>query len=390
MTSRRPEILHRAGVRSVETSMKVPMADLPAQYAALKSELDSAVLAVLQSGQFGLSDTTARLEADIAALCGARHGVALNSGTDALLLSLMALDLKPGDEVITTPFTFVATAETVALLGLTPVFADIEPGTFNIDPAKVAEKITPRTKAILPVHLFGQMADMGELTRLACAHDLPVIGDAAQAIGCSHQGSPVAEWSLLTTLSFFPTKNLGAAGDGGMVLTSDDALAEKLRYLRFHGSKGTYQYKYVGVCSRLDNIQSAVLAVKLPHLDAWNEARRQNAAFYDERLAGVAGVTTPCRRADNVHTYHQYTLRVADGGRDALKAFLAERGVATGVYYPGPLHLEEAYRYLGGEPGDLPETERAAAEVLSLPVVPELRPEQREYVAESVRAFFGA
>jgi len=366
------------------------MADLPAQYAALQSELDSAVLSVLRSGQFGLSDTTAKFEADIAALCGAKHGVALNSGTDALLLSLMALDLKPGDEVITTPFTFVATAETIALLGLTPVFVDIEPGTFNLDPAKVEAKLTPRTKAILPVHLFGQMADMGELARIACAHDLPLIGDAAQAIGCFHQGRPVAEWSLLTTLSFFPTKNLGAAGDGGMALTSDDSLAEKLRYLRFHGSKGTYQYKYVGVCSRLDNIQSAVLAIKLPHLDAWNEARRQNAAFYNERLSGLPGLTTPCQRPDNVHTFHQYTLRITDGRRDSLKAFLAERGVATGIYYPGPLHLEEAYRYLGGEPGDLPEAERAAAEVLSLPVVPELRREQLEYVAECVRAFFGA
>jgi dTDP-4-amino-4,6-dideoxygalactose transaminase len=367
------------------------MADLPAQYAALKPEIDSAVLSVLASGQFGLTDATARLEAEIAARNGAEHGVALNSGTDALLLSLMALDLKPGDAVITTPFTFVATAETVALLGLKPVFADIAPDTFNIDPADVERKVTGRTRALLPVHLFGQMADMGELTRVAAAHgNLPIIGDAAQAIGCTHRGRPVGEWSALTTLSFFPTKNLGAAGDGGMVLTSNGALAERLRYLRFHGSKGTYRYKYVGLCSRLDNIQSAVLGVKLPHLDAWNEARRQNAAFYNDALANIDGLVTPATAPENVHTFHQYTLRVTGGRRDALKAFLAEREVATGVYYPGPLHLEEAYAYLGYRPGDFPESERAAAEVLSLPVVPELTAEQRAYVAESVRAFFAA
>lgn len=240
------------------------MADLPAQYAALKSEIDAAVLRVLETGMFGLTEETARLEQNIADLCGVRHGIGLNSGTDALLLSLMALDLEPGDEVITTPFTFVATAETIALLKLTPVFADIDPATYNLDPADVARKITPRTRAILPVHLFGQMADMTALDEIARAHSLPLIGDAAQAIGCFHHGKPVGQWSLFSTLSFFPTKNLGAAGDGGMVLTDNDEMAEKLRYLRFHGSKGTYRYRYIGLCSRLDAIQSAVLAVKLP------------------------------------------------------------------------------------------------------------------------------
>ncbi len=365
------------------------MADLPAQYAALKSEIDAAVLEVLATGMFGLTPATADLEARIARMSGVRFGIALNSGTDALLLSLMALDLEPGDEVITTPFTFVATAETIALLGLTPVFADIDPLTYNLDPTDTARKITSRTKAIIPVHLFGQMADMTALTALAKAHGLPLIGDAAQAIGCYHHGAEVAKWSLLSTLSFFPTKNLGAAGDGGMILTDDEALAEKLRYLRFHGSKGTYRYKYVGLCSRLDAIQTAVLGVKLPHIADWNEARRQNAAYYDSALQNIGGLVTPYTDPANVHTYHQYTLRVTDGRRDDLKAFLAERGVGSGIYYPGSLHLEEAYLRYGGKPGDLPVSETATGEVLSIPIMPELTAEHREYVARSVREFFG-
>lgn len=364
------------------------MADLPAQYAGLKKEIDTAVLQVLASGQYGLTEATAEFEATVARKSGVRHGIGLNSGTDALLLALMALDCRPGDEVITTSFTFVATVEMIALLGLTPVFADIDPETFNLDVAEVERKITPRTKAILPVHLFGQMADMDALSRLASAHNLPLIGDAAQAIGCEHQGKGVADWSLLTTLSFFPTKNLGAAGDGGMILTDDDALAEKLRYLRFHGSKGTYQYKYIGVCSRLDALQTAVLAVKLPHLDDWNEARRSNAAFYDRAFSGVSGLTTPKTLPGNLHTYHQYTLRVAGGRRDALRTFLADHEVASGIYYPGALHVQEAYLHYGGKPGDCPESERAAAEVLSIPIVPELTSGQREYVVETVKAFF--
>lgn len=368
--------------------MKVAMADLPAQYAGLKDETDRAVLQVLASGQYGLTEATAKFETLVAQRSGVRHGIALNSGTDALLLALMALDTKPGDEVITTPFTFVATAEMIALLGLAPVFADIDPATFNLSAADVERRITPRTRAILPVHLFGQMADMAALSALATAHNLPLIGDAAQAIGCSQAGREVAEWSLLTTLSFFPTKNLGAAGDGGMILTDDDDLGEKLRFLRFHGSKGTYQYKYVGVCSRLDALQTAVLSVKLPHLDDWNDSRRANAAFYDSAFANVSGLTTPITLPGNVHTYHQYTLRVADGKRDVLRQFLADRKIASGIYYPGALHLQEAYRHYGGKPGDCPHAERIADEVLSIPIMPELTAKQRDYVAETVCAFF--
>lgn len=378
----------------MQTPLRVPMADLAAQYAALKPELDTAVVSALASGAFVLGTTPSanaiveKLERDVAAFCGARHGIAVNSGTDALLLSLMALDIGPGDEVITPPFTFVATVETVALLGATPVFADIDPATFNLCPERVAEKITPRTKAILPVHLFGQLADMGALTALAGARNLPLIGDAAQAIGSAHRDQPVAAWSLLTTLSFYPTKNLGAAGDGGMILTSDDALSEKLRMLRFHGSSASYTYRYVGICSRLDGLQAAVLNVKLPHLNDWNEARRANARFYDEAFQGLDGLQTPCRRAENVHTYHQYTLRVPAERRDALRAYLAEQGVSSGVFYPSPLHTQEAYAHYGGSPGDFPESERACREALSLPVMPELSAAQREYVAQAVRAFF--
>ncbi len=364
------------------------MADLPAQYAALKGEMDAAVLSVLAGGMFGLTPATVNLETRIAEMSGVRYGIALNSGTDALLLSLMALDLSPGDEVITTPFTFVATAEVVALLGLTPVFADIDPATYNLDPVDVQRKITRSTKAIIPVHLFGQMADMTALSAIAEEHGLPLIGDAAQAIGCFHHGKPVAQWSLFTTLSFFPTKNLGAAGDGGMVLTNDEAMADKLRYLRFHGSKGTYSYKYVGLCSRLDAVQTAVLSVKLPHIDAWNEARRQNAAFYNAVLAGIDGLTTPRIAPENVHTYHQYTIRVPNGQRDALKTHLTKHEIGSGIYYPGVLHLEEAYLRYGGKPGDLPHAETATAEVLSIPVMPELLQHQREFVANTVLSFF--
>ncbi len=369
-------------------AISVPMADLPAQYRALKGPLDEAVGEVLASGAFILGEAVADVERQIAAVCGAKHGIGVGNGTDALLLSLMALGIGPGDEVITPSFTFVATVETVALLGATPVFADIDPATFNLDPVDVAAKLTDRTRAIVPVHLFGQLADMTEITRLARAHGVAVIGDSAQAIGSEHAGEKVAAWSDLSTLSFYPTKNLGAAGDGGMVLTSDDALAEKLRYLRFHGSNGAYEYRYVGVCSRLDALQAAILRVKLPHLADWNDARRANAAFYRAALANVDGICLPHERPENVHTYHQFTLRVPNHRRDALKAFLAEKGVASGIFYPSALHLQPAYQKLTCKTGDFPETERACAEVLSIPVMPELSPEQRDYVAENVRAFF--
>lgn len=360
------------------------MANLTAQYESLKTELEPAVLEVLRTGRFILGDAVSAFEEEVASLCGAEHGIGVASGTDALILALSAAGIDERDEVITTPFTFVATVEAIALLGAKPVFADIDPRTFNLDAADVARKITSRTKAILPVHLYGQPADIGPISDLAARHDLRIIWDGAQAIGCEYGGKGVGAYADAMSLSFFPTKNLGGAGDGGMILTNDSELAERLRYIRFHGSAGAYSYKHIGYCSRLDAVQAAILHVKLPHLGSWNEARRRNARAYNERLAGL-DVELPVESSDSKHVYHQYTIRSRD--RDALRHHLKALDIDTGVYYPGPLHLEEAYRYLGYGEGDLPEAERACREVLSLPVFPELTAEQLDYVASSVRSF---
>ena len=370
--------------------MNVPMADLPAQHQALKAELSAAFEHVLDTGQFIGGDAVKALESEIAAVCGSQHGVGVNSGTDALLLALRALDIGPGDEVITTPFTFGATAETICLAGATPVFADIDPGTFNLDADRAAAKITPKTKAIMPVHLFGQIVPMDRFTEIARQHGLVLVGDAAQAIGAAQQGRPLGAWGEVNTLSFYPTKNLGACGDGGMVLTDDPALALRVQKLRNHGSPRYAFYEEIGYCSRLDGIQAALLRVKVKYLHTWNDARRGNAAIYEARLSDLGGrVVLPCTLNGNRHIYHQYTVRVPDGRRDDLQKHLAGRGVQSAVYYPLSLHLQPAYAPLGGQEGDLPESERATQEVLSLPVHPELRPEQVEYAAESVRAFFG-
>ena len=370
--------------------MNVPMADLPAQHRALRSELTAAFEETMDACDFGgLGASTRALERETADFCGARHGLGVNSGTDALLLSLLALGVGPGDEVITPPFTFIATGETICLAGATPVFADIDPRTFNLDPAAAAAKITPRTKVILPVHLFGQLADMTRFAEIAKTHSLALLGDAAQAIGALHQNQPLGAWGDANTLSFYPTKNLGACGDGGMVLTDSDALAEQVKLLRFHGSGGKgYFHKEIGYCSRLDGLQAALLRVKARRLPEWNEQRRTNAAFYAEALAGLDGLVLPCTERGNHHIFHQYTLRVLDGRRDALQKHLASRGVQSAIYYPLPIHLQEAYAFLGYKAGDLPESELASAEVLSLPVHPELSREQAEFVAEAVRAFF--
>jgi len=370
--------------------MNVPMADLQAQHRALKPELTEAFDQVMAACDFGgLGENTFALEREIAQACGAKHALGVNSGTDALLLSLLALGVGPGDEVITAPFTFIATGETICLVGATPVFADIDPHTFNVDPDAVAAKITSRTKAVLPVHLFGQIADMTRLTALASAHGLAVLGDAAQAIGARHGGKPLGAWGDANTLSFYPTKNLGACGDGGMVLTDSDAVAEQLRLLRFHGSGGGYFHKRIGYCSRLDGMQAALLRVKARYLDGWSEARRRNAGVYDDVLRGLdARMALPCAERGNFNVYHQYTVRVAGGRRDELQRHLAGRGVQSAIYYPLPIHLQEAYAFLGYGVGDFPESERASREVLSLPVHPDLSPEQVQYAAEAVRAFF--
>lgn len=364
--------------------MRVPMADLRAQYQSIKREMDDAVRAVMENSAFILGPSVKALEEKIAEYSGAAYGIGVNSGTDALLLALAAIGVGPGDEVITTPFTFVATTEAIALLGAKPVFADIEPETFNLDPERIEERITPRTKAILPVHLYGQAADVARIFEIADRHGLRVIYDGAQAIGAMAHGRPIGAYGDAVTLSFFPTKNLGAAGDGGMVLTDDAELAEKLRFLRFHGSGGTYSYKHVGYCSRLDELQAAILMAKLPHLDGWTELRRRNAGTYRCLLSDL-GLVQPEEEPFNKHVYHQFTIRCRE--RDRLREHLKSNEIDTGVYYPGPLHLEEAYRYLGYGPGDLPEAERACREVLSLPVFPGLTEQQLAHVAHSILSF---
>lgn len=369
--------------------MIVPLADLPAQHRALRAELSAAFEHVMDSCRFILGDNVAALEAETAHATGVQYGLGVGSGTDALLLSLLALNIGPGDEVITTPFTFVATAEVICLAGATPVFADINPHSFNLDPVQVEARITPRTKAIMPVHLFGQSADMTRLGEIARAHNLALIGDGAQAIGATHAGKPLAQWSDLTTLSFFPTKNLGGCGDGGMVLTDSETHRNRIKTLRFHGSGGGYFYKEVGYCSRLDELQAALLRVKAAHINDWNGKRRANARRYDRGLGALSGrLCLPTTDAGNEHVFHQYTIRVLDGQRDALQKHLASQGIQSAVYYPLSLHLQEAYASLGMKEGDLPESEQASHEVLSLPVHPDLSDEQGDFVVQAVQSFF--
>ncbi|MGI4791037.1 MAG: DegT/DnrJ/EryC1/StrS family aminotransferase [Janthinobacterium lividum] len=371
--------------------MNVPMADLQAQHRALKNELSDAFEQTMAACDFGgLGANTSALEREISAYCGSVHGLGVNSGTDALLLALLALGVGPGDEVITPPFTFIATGETICLAGATPVFADIDPRTFNLDPDDAESKITPKTKVILPVHLFGQLADMTRFAQIAKTHNIAILGDAAQAIGATHQSKPLGAWGDANTLSFYPTKNLGACGDGGMVLTDREDLAEQVKLLRFHGSGGKgYFHKEIGYCSRLDGLQAALLRVKAQRLPDWNDQRRSNAALYEDALAGIDGLVLPYTEPGNHHIYHQYTMRVLNGRRDALQKHLASQGVQSAIYYPLSIHLQEAYAFLGYKEGDLPESDLASHGVLSLPVHPELSHEQAEYVAESVKSFFG-
>lgn len=366
-------------------TMHVPIVDLQAQYHALRDEIDKAIACVLESGRFILGENVQRLEEEVAVYCGARFGIGVASGTDALELSLAALGIRAGDEVITTPFTFGATTEVIVRLGAKPVYVDIDPDTYHIDVTAVERVITPRTRAILPVDLFGQMTDRAALWRIVQEHHLYLINDSAQAIGAQQNGEAVASRGHATAISFYPTKNLGAFGDGGIVLTNDEEIARRLRQLRVHGAEGgAYFYKVAGYCSRLDEIQAAVLRVKLRYLDIWNERRRHNARRYMELLQGTRA-SLPRTAPGNLHTYHQFTIRHPQ--RDALQQYLKEHGIATAVYYPLPLHLQEAYRCLGYRRGDFPHAERAAEEVLSLPVHPELREEQVEYVAAMVRRF---
>ena len=370
--------------------MRVPLLDLVAQYHATRDAVLPALLSVIERQQFIMGPEVSQLEAGVADLCRTRHAIGCASGTDALLLPLKTLGLRPGDEVITTAFTFFATAGTIHNAGGTPVFVDIEPGTFNISPEAIEAAITPRTRAIVVVHLFGQMAAMERILPIAARHDLPVIEDACQAIGARRRMDGAwrlaGETGWVGTLSFFPSKNLGGYGDGGMMVAQDDATADRLRRLRLHGGTRQYYHDEVGTNSRLDTIQAAVLLAKLPFLVGWSEARRRNAAAYGEGLAGLAPVRTPATDPASEHIFHQYTLQVER--RDDLQAFLKAREIGTAVYYPLALHLQPCFTHLGYRPGSLPVTERAMAEVLSLPIYPELTDAQRGWVVESIRAFY--
>jgi dTDP-4-amino-4,6-dideoxygalactose transaminase len=370
--------------------VNVPLLDLVAQYSAIQNDLLPALQAVIDSQQFIMGPAVAQLEAAVAHLSHARHGIGCASGTDALLLPLKALELQPGDEVITTPFTFFATAGAIHNAGGTPVFVDIDPQTFNLDPAAVEAALTPRTRAILPVHLYGQMAAMERLMAIAQRRSVPVIEDAAQAIGARR--SIDGEWRMagelgwVTGYSFFPSKNLGAWGDGGMMVTSDDQVAERLRKLRLHGGAKQYHHDEVGTNSRLDTLQAAILLAKLPHLAAWSARRREHAADYTAALSDVGPVTPPVVERNNEHIFHQYTLRVER--RDELQAHLKGKGIGTAVYYPIPLHLQPCFSDLGYKAGRLPAAERAAREVLSVPIYPELTRAQQDYVLDGIRGFY--
>lgn len=371
--------------------MTVPLLDLKAQFSAIRDEVMPALLAVIERQQFILGPEVEELEKAIAKLSATRYAVACASGTDALLLTLKALDLEPEEEVITSPFTFFATAGAIWNAGGKPVFADIEPETFNIDPAAVEAAIGPRTRAVVPVHLFGQMARMEDLLRIASGRGLVLIEDAAQAIGARRKID--GRWRMAGELgwagafSFFPSKNLGAWGDGGMIVTQDGALAERLRRLRTHGGLKHYHHEEVGTNSRLDTLQAAVLLAKLPHLGAWSAARREVAARYSEELSGVGDLVLPKVDQANEHIFHQYTIRTRR--RDALLEHLRARGIGCAVYYPTPLHLQPCFAGLGYKAGQFPEAERASREVLSLPVYPELDHAAQGKVIDAIKEFFG-
>lgn len=368
--------------------MKIPMLDLSEQYSTMRNEIIEKLDEVMSSSQFILGGHVKEVEEEISKRSNTSHGIGVGNGSDAIHIALQAAGVKEGDEVITTSFTFFATAGSIVRANATPVFVDIDPVTFNIDATKIEAAITEKTKAIIPVHLYGQMADMDAIMEVAKKHDLHVIEDAAQAIGSTYKGKQVGEMGSAATYSFFPTKNLGAYGDGGMIVSNHDEIAEQSRVIRVHGSKPKYHHHVLGYNSRLDELQAAILSVKLPHLNTWSENRRKHAAYYTEKLNKLVkdNVITPIEIEGNYHVYHQYTLRVER--RDELQAYLKEQGIATMIYYPIPLHQQPVFEDLGYKAGDLPETEKAAAEALSLPMFPELKQEQQDYVISKIMEFY--
>lgn len=370
--------------------MKVPLLDLKEQNDALRPEIEAALGRVLDTNGFILGGEVAELECELAGYCGTKYAIGCASGSDAILLALMALDVGPGDEVITTPYSFFATVSAITRLGATAVFVDIDPVTYNLDVQQVEARITPQTKAIEPVHLYGQCASMAALRTISDRYGIPLVEDAAQAIGAEENGVRAGAMGAIGAFSFYPSKNLGGMGDGGFVTTNDDALAKKLLALRVHGSEVKYYHKYVGLNSRLDGFQGAVLRVKLPHLDRWTEMRRANAQRYRELFTDLGlteQVALPVEVPSARHIYNQYVIRVA-GRRDELRQFLTEKGIGTDIYYPVPLHLQECFAYLGYRAGDLPDAERAARETLALPIYPELTADQQAFVVDSIREFF--
>jgi dTDP-4-amino-4,6-dideoxygalactose transaminase len=375
--------LARANGSFYAVAMQVKLLDLQAQYGPLRDEIRSAIDEVCDAQALILGPAVAKFEKHLADYCGVKHAIGVTSGTDALLVALMAIGIKPGDEVIVPAFTFFATAGCVARLGGKPVFVDVEPGSFNLNPDHLKKAITRKTRAIVPVHLFGQIAKMEAINETACEHELLVIEDAAQAIGARRFNKPACSMGFAGCLSFYPTKNLGAFGDAGAVCTNDDALADKIRLLREHGMRPKYYYKEIGGMFRLAGIQAAVLDVKLKYLNQWHDARRRNAAEYD-RLLIESSIRTPRIDEGNFSIYNQYCVRITNADRDAVRQTLTEKQIGTEVYYPVPLHLQECFAELGHRPGDFPESERACKEVLALPIYPELPGDHLQFVAQSL------
>jgi dTDP-4-amino-4,6-dideoxygalactose transaminase len=366
--------------------MRVPFFDITRQNQAVKQELDRAIDQVIKSGRFILGENVSSLEKELASYCGVAHAISVASGTDALHLALRACGIKQGDEVITSPFTFVATAEAIAYCGAVPVFVDIEPKTYNLDPFMIEKSITKKTRAILPIHLYGQACEMDKIIQIAKKNNLAVIEDCAQAIGAEYNNTKVGSFGDAGCFSFFPTKNLGCFGDGGMVITNNEKIADAIAVLRGHGSRKTYHYDIIGYNSRLDALQAAILRAKLPYLDVFSRSRRKNANLYHKGLKDLGQILLPYEHPKGKHVFNQFTIRVKE--RDALYEFLKIKGIVSMVYYPLSLHLQKAFESLGHKPGDFPESESAQNEVLSLPVFPELEAEEVEQVCVAIKEFY--
>lgn len=366
---------------------QIPLLDLKRQYSQIGDNLEQKVLEVLRSSNYILGQNLTALESAIAGVCNCAHAVGVANGTDALVLALWALDIGIGDEVITSPFTFAATAEAIVLRGAKPVFVDINPQTFNLNPGLIESALSKNTKAILPVHLYGQPADMNPILTIAKSHQLWVIEDNAQAIGARYHGRPTGCLGDIASISFYPTKNLGACGDAGMLVTNHVSLAERLRSLRAHGARRRYFHDELGVNSRLDEVQAAILLAKLPYLNEWNKKRSAIAQIYSTALNGCPGIATPQTMPEATHVWHQYTIRITGNGqlRQTVQAELASHGIGSMCYYPIPLHMQPAFLHLGYKKGDLPCAEAVAEEVLSLPMYPELTGEETKLVAETLR-----